>query len=62
MKLKDLLPCMDYHSVSIYADTKKGRIFIGDIYLNNYKTFVNENILRSEVVAILDGEITIDAK
>lgn len=62
MILKDLLPCMDYHSVSIYADTKKGRIFIGDIYLNNYKTFVNENILQSEVVSILDGEITIDIK
>lgn len=62
MILKDLLPCMDYHSVSIYADTKKGRIFIGDIYLKDYKMFVNENILQSEVVAILDGEITIDAK
>lgn len=62
MTLKDLLPYMDYHTVSIYADTKKGRIFIGDIYLTNYKTFVNENILQSEVVSILDGEITIDAK
>lgn len=62
MILKDLLPCMDYHSVSIYADTKKGRIFIGDIYLKDYKMFVNENILQSEVVAILDGEITIDDK
>ena len=34
MKLKDLLPCMDYHSVSIYADTKKGRIFIGEMVEN----------------------------
>lgn len=41
---------------------KKWRIFIGDIYLNNYKTFVNEKLLQSEVVAIFDGEITIDAK
>lgn len=62
MKLKDLLPCMDYHSVSIYADTKEGRIFIGDIYLKNYQMFVNENILQSEVVAIVNGEITIDTK
>ena len=60
MKLKDLLPCMDYHIVRIYADTKKGRIFIGALYLNNYKMYVNENILQSEVVSILDGEITID--
>lgn len=30
MTLKDLLPYMDYHNVRIYADTKKGRIFIGD--------------------------------
>ena len=62
MTLKDLLPYMDYHNVRIYADTKKGRIFIGDIYLNSYKTFVNENILQSEVVSILNGEITIDVK
>lgn len=62
MILKDLLPCMDYHSVKIYADTKKGRIFIGDICLTNYKMVFNENILRSEVVSILDGEITIDVK
>lgn len=62
MTLQDLLPYMDYHTVSIYADTKKGRIFIGDIYLKDYEMFVNENILQSEVVAILDGEITIDAK
>lgn len=34
MILKDLLPCMDYHSVSIYADTKKGRIFIGEMVEN----------------------------
>lgn len=53
---------MDYRNVSIYADTKEGRIFIGAIYLNNYKMFVNENILQSEVVSILDGEITIDVK
>lgn len=62
MILKDLLPCMDYHSVSIYADTKEGRIFIGALYLNNYKMFVNENILQSEVVEIFNGEITIDTK
>ncbi len=62
MTLKDLLPCMDYHSVSIYADTKKGRIFIGDIYLKDYEMFVNEKNLRSEVVSILDGQIAIDAK
>lgn len=62
MKLKDLLPCMDYHSVSIYADTKKGKIFIGDIYLKNYQMFVNEKLLQSEVVAIVNGEITIDTK
>lgn len=62
MRLKDLLPCMDYHSVRIYADAKKWRIFIGDICLKNYKMFVNENILQSEVVSILDGEITIDIK
>lgn len=53
---------MDYHSVSIYADTKEGRIFIGALYLNNYKMFVNENILQSEVVEIFNGEITIDTK
>lgn len=62
MILKDLLPCMDYHSVSIYADTKQGRIFIGDICLKDYEMFVNEKILQSEVVSILDGEITIDSK
>lgn len=62
MILKDLLPCMDYHSVSIYADKKQDRIFIGTIHLKNYKMFVNENILQSEVVSILDGEITIDIK
>lgn len=62
MTLKDLLPYMDYHTVSIYADTKKGRIFIGDICLKDYKMFVSENILRTEVVSILDGEITIDIK
>lgn len=62
MTLKDLLPYMDYHNVRIYADTKKGRIFIGDIYLKNYEMFVNENILQSEVVAIFDGEITVETK
>ncbi len=62
MRLKDLLPYMDYHTVRIYADTKKGRIFIGDIYLKDYERFVNENILQSKVVSILDGEITIDVK
>jgi hypothetical protein len=62
MTLQDLLPYMDYHTVSIYADTKKGRIFIGDIYLKDYEMFVNEKLLQSEVVAIFDGEITIDAK
>lgn len=60
MKLQDLLPYMDYHTVSIYADTKKGRIFIGDIYLKDYEMFVNENILQSEVVSILNGEITVE--
>lgn len=29
MILKDLFPCMDYHSVSIYADKKQDRIFKG---------------------------------
>lgn len=62
MKLQDLLPYMDYNNVKIYADTKKGRIFIGDIYLKDYEMFVNENILQSEVVAIFDGEITIETK
>lgn len=62
MTLQDLLPYMDYHTVSIYADTKKGRIFIGNIYLKKYEMFVNEKLLQSKVVAIFNGEITIDAK
>lgn len=41
---------------------KKRKIFIGDIYLKNYEMFVSENLLRSEVVSILDGKITIYTK
>lgn len=62
MTLKDLLPYMDYHTVSIYEKTKKGKSFVGDIYLKDYEMFVNEKLLRSEVVSILDRQITIDAK
>lgn len=62
MTLKDLLPYMDYHKVSIYAKTKEEKRFVGDIYLKDYKNFVNENLLQSEVVSIYDGEITIDAR
>lgn len=62
MTLQDLLPYMDYHKVIIYAETKEGKIFIGEIYLKNYQMFVNEKLLQSEVVSISDGEITIDAK
>ena len=34
MTLKELLPYMVYHTVSIYEKTKKGKSFVGDILAN----------------------------